>query len=98
MAVELRLREMPDHEVRRGAARWSGMVTLEEALRAREQFLSAKPQLRAYQEEIDRTLQNVIGFEKRMAVLGMMMQVKTHQLKDAVLYLNGRIKRSPSSS
>jgi hypothetical protein len=93
MAEELELREMPYHEMGKSAGRRSGMVTLEEALEAREQFLGAKPQLRAYQAEIDRTLQNVIGFENRMEVLGMMMQAKLYQLEETVLSLDARIKR-----
>ncbi len=84
MAEELRFRARPDHEKHERGL--SGKMALDEALRAREQFLSEQPQLRAYQAEMDGTLQNVIGFENRMAVLGMMMQVKIYQLKDVFTF------------
>ena len=93
MAEELRLTRIPDHETLNGKDGRSEKMTLEEALAAREQYLSEHPQLRAYQAEIDRTLQNVIGYENRMAVLAMMMQAKIYQLRDAVLSLDAETKR-----
>ncbi|MGC9965847.1 MAG: hypothetical protein ABSE08_10615 [Syntrophobacteraceae bacterium] len=56
---------------------------LAEALKARDQLLKERPSLQAYQAEIDRSLQNVIGSEDRMTVLGVMMEVKLHELRDS---------------
>jgi predicted nuclease with TOPRIM domain len=60
---------------------------LEDALKAREQLLREHPHLQAYQDEIDGILQKVIGFNDRMAVLGMMMEAKIYQLRDSVVEL-----------
>jgi flagellar motility protein MotE (MotC chaperone) len=57
---------------------------LAEALEAKEQLLKERPSLQAYQAEIDRALQNVIGYEERMAVLGLMMEAKLHELQNSI--------------
>ena len=56
---------------------------LSEALKARDQLLKERPSLQAYQAEIDRALQNVYGYEDRMAVLGVMMEAKLHELRNS---------------
>ncbi len=56
---------------------------LADAIKARDELLKERPSLQAYQAEIDRALQNVIGHEERMAVLGMMMEAKIRQLGDS---------------
>ncbi len=74
----------------RNEGRLNGMVrrpTLEEALEARKEFLNDYPFMRAYQAEIDRTLENTVGFENRVAVIGMMMESKIYQLRDSIAQL-----------
>ena len=66
-----------------GQTRVPSEQRLAEALEARDQLLRERPSLLAYQAEIDRALQNVIGYEDRMAVLGVMMEAKLHQLKNS---------------
>ncbi len=49
---------------------------LELALKAREQFLKEQPHLQSLQDEIDRILENTVGFENRMSVLLFMIEAK----------------------
>jgi len=56
---------------------------LEEALRAREQFLKEQPHLQDFQDEIDRMLEKTVGFENRMSVLSFMMEAKLYELSRA---------------
>lgn len=56
---------------------------LAEAIEARDRLLKERPSLQAYQAEIDRALQNVIGYEDRMTVLGVMMEGKLRELGDS---------------
>ena len=55
----------------------SSQVILEEALKAREQFLKEQPHLQSFQDEIDRILEKTVGFENRMSVLAFMIRDKT---------------------
>ena len=55
-----------------------------EALEERDSFLENHPNLKEFQKEIDRLLQNAGSFENRMAVLGILMGAK---LKDLQLQL-----------
>jgi hypothetical protein len=57
---------------------------LSEALEARDRLLRERPSLQSYQDEIDRALQNVIGYEDRMAVLGVMMEAKLLELGNSL--------------
>jgi hypothetical protein len=57
---------------------------LEEALRAREQFLKEHPHLQAFQDEIDRMLEKTVGFENRMSVLAFMIEAKLYELRDSI--------------
>ncbi|MEN6441051.1 MAG: hypothetical protein ABFD97_20985 [Syntrophobacter sp.] len=59
----------------------SSEMTLDDAIEAREQYLRENPHLREFQAEIDATLRNVVGFENRMVVLGLMMEARMYQLK-----------------
>lgn len=69
---------------------------LAEAIEARDKLLRERPSLQAYQDEIDRALQNVIGYEDRMAVLGVMMEAKISQLRDSVSELQSVAHRLDS--
>jgi hypothetical protein len=60
---------------------------LEEALRAREQFLKEHPHLQAFQDEIDRMLEKTVGFENRMSVLAFMIETKLYELKESIAQL-----------
>jgi flagellar motility protein MotE (MotC chaperone) len=66
---------------------------LAEALKARDQLLKERPSLQAYQDEIDRALQNVIGYEDRMAVLGVMMEAKLQELGNSLAALQTVTRR-----
>lgn len=66
---------------------FAGEDMLSEALKARERFLKQHPELQAYQDEIDRTLGKVIGYENRMAVLLFMMEAKLHELRESLAQL-----------
>jgi flagellar motility protein MotE (MotC chaperone) len=56
---------------------------LAESIEARDKLLKERPSLQAYQAEIDRALQNVHGYEDRMAVLSVMMEAKLHELRES---------------
>ncbi|MGO9312122.1 MAG: hypothetical protein ACLQBD_00815 [Syntrophobacteraceae bacterium] len=57
---------------------------LEEALKAREQFLKEHPHLQAFQDEIDRIMEKTVGFENRMSVLAFMIEAKLYELRDSI--------------
>jgi uncharacterized protein YllA (UPF0747 family) len=61
---------------------------LEEALKARDVFLKEHPHLQPFQDEIDRILERTAGFEKRMAVLALLIETKLYELKDAFANLH----------
>ena len=44
-------------------------------------LLEERPQLKEFQEEIDRRLENAGTFENRMAVLGIMIEAKLNELQ-----------------
>ena len=60
---------------------------LEEALKAREQFLKEQPHLQSFQDEIDRILEKTVGFENRMSVLAFMIETKLYELRDSIANL-----------
>jgi len=64
-----------------GRSNTSNEMTLIEAIEARDRFLLENPRLREFQAEIDATLRNVVGYENRIAVLGLMMESRIYQLK-----------------
>lgn len=92
MAEILRLQDRMDEEHIGG----SSERLLEEALRAREKLLREHPHLQAYQDEIDRIMGKVIGFDDRMAVLGVMMEAKIYELRDSVLELRSMVQKVES--
>ena len=57
---------------------------LENAIRARDEFLTKNPDLQEYQDEIARILQKIAGPEARMEAIGIMLGAKLQELKDAV--------------
>jgi len=61
---------------------------LEEALKAREQFLKEHPHLLPFQKEIDRILEKTVGFENRMSVIAFMMETKLYELKESISILH----------
>ncbi|GEM_PF-1338066 len=61
----------------------SSQKTLEEALKAREQFLKEQPHLQSFQDEIDRILEKTVGFENRMVVLAFMIETKLYEFRDS---------------
>jgi len=65
----------------------SSLQTLEEALKAREQFLKEHPDLQPFQNEIDRIMEKTVGFENRMSVLAFMIQTKLFELRDSITAL-----------
>ena len=60
---------------------------LEEALKAREQFLKEHPHLLPFQNEIDRILGKTVGFERRMSVIAFMIEKKLYELRDSIAVL-----------
>lgn len=67
--------------------------SLEEALRAREQFLKEHPHLQPFQDEIDRVLEKSVGFENRMSVLAFMIEAKLYELRDSMAGLQSAAQR-----
>ena len=61
---------------------------LEEALKAREQFLKEHPHLLPFQNEIDRILGKTVGFERRMSVIAFMIEKKLYELRDSIAVLD----------
>ena len=60
---------------------------LEQALKAREEFLKQHPHLQSFQDEIDRIMEKAVGFENRMSVLAFLMEKKLYELRDSVASL-----------
>jgi len=52
-----------------------------------ENLLKTHPDLAEVQNEIERLLRNSGAFENRMAVLGLMMEVKLRELQNRISYL-----------
>ena len=50
----------------------SKLDRIREAIQRRDRFLEGHPELKAFQEEIDRRLNSAGGIENRFAVLGFM--------------------------
>jgi hypothetical protein len=67
-----------------GVVEASSVQAVEDAIRARDEFLRKNPELQDYQDEISRILQKIAGPDARMAALGIMMGAKLNELKDAV--------------
>ena len=58
------------------------------ALRERDALLEERPDLKEFQEEIDRILANAGGFENRMVVLAVMMEAKLKELQKQISHLS----------
>lgn len=93
MAEVLKLQDRMDGR----RAEVSSEQMLENALKARDQLLREHPHLQAYQDEIDRILEKVVGFNERMAVLGFLIEAKIYELKDSVLALRSAVNKVESS-
>ena len=57
-----------------------GAEHLTEAVRNRDEFLREHPELRKFQDEIDRRMELAGPCENRIAVLGFMLEAKLHEL------------------
>ncbi|MGA3117885.1 MAG: hypothetical protein ABSF90_26060 [Syntrophobacteraceae bacterium] len=66
----------------------SSQEILEEALKAREQFLKQYPHLQSFQDEIHRIMEKTVGFENRMLVLAFMIETKLYELRDSLANLH----------
>ncbi len=58
------------------------------ARKERDRLLEEYPDLREYQKEIDRCLDNAGGAENRMAVLAVMIEAKLRELQDELSHLS----------
>lgn len=63
-----------------------------EARKERDRLLKEYPELREYQKEIDRCLDNAGGTENRMAVLAVMIEAKLKELQDELTHLSVVLK------
>ena len=59
-----------------------------EARKERDRLLEEYPDLREYQKEIDRCLDNAGDAENRMAVLAVMIEAKLKELQDELSHLS----------
>ena len=59
-----------------------------EAQKERNRLLKEYPDLREYQKEIDRCLDNAGSVETRMAVLAVMIEAKLKELQDELSHLS----------
>jgi hypothetical protein len=59
-----------------------------EARKERDRLLKEYPDLREYQKEIDRCLDNAGSAENRMAVLSVMIEAKLKELQDELSHLS----------
>lgn len=62
------------------------------ARKERDSLLKERPQLKGFQKEIDRRLQNAGGFESRMGVLGIMIAGKLTELQQQLSHLLSQIQ------
>ncbi len=59
-----------------------------EARKERDRLIEEYPDLREYQKEIDRCLDNAGSAENRMAVLAVMIEAKLKELQDELSHLS----------
>ena len=62
------------------------------AEKEREELLDKRPELRKFQEKIDRIMENAGSFEKRMAVLGIMMKANLKELQNRLTALSNQME------
>lgn len=58
------------------------------ARQERDRLLKERPELKEFQKEIDRCLDNAGSSENRMAVLGLMIEAKLKELRDELSHLS----------
>ena len=68
------------------------------AQRERDRLLKERPELKEFQKEIDRRLNNAGDSENRMAVLGIMMESKLKDLRDQLSYLSSLMQQKKVSA
>ena len=64
-----------------------------EAEKELEEFLNKKPELRKFQKKIDRLMIDAGSFDKRMTVLGIMMEANLKELKNQLTELSEEIEK-----
>jgi len=62
------------------------------AEKEREELLNKRPELRKFQKKIDRLMKNAGSFEKRMAVLGIMMEANLKELQNRLTALSSQME------
>lgn len=67
---------------------------LQAALEARERFLARRPDLRPFQEEIDRLINGAGDADNRMAVLEFLMESHLIRLKQSLTALAGLLEKN----
>jgi hypothetical protein len=85
---------------------WNRLEKIQTAVEVRDRFLKKHPELKPFQEEIERRLANAGSLENRLAVLGFMLceqnlefDQKLLQLKERLeVHLSGRTIESASST
>ena len=75
----------------------SRRAKIRKAIEARDRFLKEHPELRPFQEEIDRRLTHAGSIENRMAVLGFMMHEQSLKFDRTLLHLRERAEGGRSS-
>ena len=62
------------------------------AEKEREELLNKRPELRKFQEKIYRIMKNAGSFEKRMTVLGIMMEANLKELRNRLTALSNQME------
>ena len=62
------------------------------AEKEREELLNKRPELRKFQGKIDRIMKTAGSFEKRMAVLGIMMEANLKELQNRLTVLSSQME------
>ena len=68
-----------------------------EAEKELEEFLNKKPELKKFQKKIDRLMKDAGSFDKRMDVLGRMMEANLKELKNRLTELSGELEKLKKS-
>ena len=58
------------------------------AEKEREELLNKRPELKKFQKKIDRLMKNAGSFEKRMSLLGIMMEANLKELQNRLTELS----------
>ena len=73
------------------------LARIRKAVEARDRFLKLHPELRPFQEEIDRRLTHAGSIENRMAVLGFMIHEQSLKFDRTLLHLRERVEGGRSN-